>query len=96
MKSIKEIGFYKQIVRYLNTICSDSGECLAFGCEQKETKKVFADFIDLRHLKSVKKVGHPSANGFVLNLQYEAMNYKANALFDKKTSDKLFLNILQG
>ncbi len=99
LNSIKSTVFDKQTIMYLNSVCSDSGECLAYGREQSVIKKVFSDFIDFRHLKKVKKVGQPSANGFVLNLQYETMNYKANALLKsslRKSSDNLFFEYLAG
>jgi hypothetical protein len=99
LKNIKSIVFDKRIVKYLNTICSDSGECLAFGRESFEIRNIFDDFIDFRHLKKVHKIGQPSSNGFVLNLHYESMNYKANALLKsskKKTSDNLFYEYLAG
>ena len=99
LKNIKSIVFDKRRVKYLNTICSDSGECLAFGRESAEIRKVFTDFIDFRHLKKTKRVGQPSSNGFVLNLYYETMNYKANALLKSSRgtlSDNLFYEYLVG
>jgi hypothetical protein len=99
LKNIKNVVFDKRIVKYLNTLCSDSGECLAFGRESFEIRNIFDDFIDFRHLKKVQKIGQPSSNGFVLNLHYETMNYKANALLKsskKTTSDNLFYEYLAG
>lgn len=99
LKNIKSIVFDKRSVKYLNTVCSDSGECLAFGRESAEIRHLFNDFIDFRHLKNVEKVGQPSANGFVLNLHYETMNYKANALLKSSQgtmSDNLFYEYLVG
>ncbi len=99
LKDIKSIVFDKRRVKYLNTICSDSGECLAFGRESAEIRQVFTDFIDFRHLKKTKRVGELSSNGFVLNLHYETMNYKANALLKSShgtMSDNLFYEYLAG
>jgi hypothetical protein len=99
LKNIKNIVFDKRTVKYLNTMCSDSGECLAFGRERFEIKKVFDDFIDFRHLKIVHEIGQVSSSGFVLNLQYETMKYNANALLKssrKTTSDNLFYEYLAG
>ena len=99
LKNIKNVVFDKKTVKYLNTICSDSGECLAFGRESFEIRKVFDHFIDFRHLKKVQKIGQSSSNGFVLNLHYETMEYKANALLKsskRATSDNLFYEYLAG
>ena len=100
-KELKNIGkvFDKQVVNYLNTVCTDSGECLAFGRENANIKKIFSDFVDFRHLKKVSNAGSPSANGFVLNLHYESMNYKSNALLkssQNKRSDNLYYEYLVG
>ena len=99
LKSMKQTMFAKQVNNYLTTVCSDSGECLAFGRENVEIKKMFSDFIDFRHLKSLNKTGSPSSNGFVLNLHYEVNNYKANALLKSSNnafSDNLYYEYLVG
>ncbi len=98
LKNIKEV-FDKQIVNYLNTICTDSGECLAFGRENANIKKLFSGFIDFRHLMKATNTGSVSANGFVMNLHYESLNYKSNALLkssQKKRSDNLYYEYLVG
>jgi hypothetical protein len=62
-------------------------------------KKLFNDFVDFRHLTHVTKAGSESVNGFVLNLHYETMNYKAHALLKsskKKRSDNLYYEYLVG
>jgi hypothetical protein len=99
LNRIKETVFDKQFVNYLKTICTDSGECLAFGLESSNIKKIFSDFTDFSHLSKVVNAGSESANGFVLNLHYESMNYKANALLKssrKKKSDNLYYEYLVG
>ena len=99
LKNMKETVFDKQVVNYLNTICTDSGECLVFGRENGIIKKIFSDFIDFRYLSKVLNTGSESANGFVLNLHYESMNYKANALLkssQNKNSDNLYYEYLVG
>ena len=81
------------------TICRDSVQCLAFGRENDKIKKMFSDFVDFRHLTHVTKAGSESVNGFVLNLHYETMNYKANALLkssNQKRSDNLYYEYLVG
>jgi hypothetical protein len=104
--STKKQGFNnpsvkKQIdqVSYLNTICSDSGECLVFGRENQGIKGLFDGFADFKYLTDVRKVGERSSNGFVLNLQYERMNYKVNTLLKSaraKYSDNLYYEYLVG
>ena len=99
LKNIKETVFDKQVVNYLNTVCTDSGECLAFGRENDNIKKTFSDFSDFQHLSKVSKAGSVSVNGFVLNLHYESLNYKSNALLkssQKKSSDNLYYEYLVG
>ena len=99
LKNMKDKVFDKQIVNYLNTICTDSGECLAFGRENVNIRKIFSDFIDFKYLSKVLNVGKESGNGFVLNLYYESMNYKANALLKSsknKNSDNLYYEYLVG
>ena len=99
LKNIKENVFDKQLVNYLNTICADSGECLAFGRENANIKKIFSGFVDFRHLSKVTNTGSKSANGFVLNLHYESMNYKSNALLkssQQNDSDNLYYEYLVG
>lgn len=98
LKNMEKV-FDKQIVNYLNTICTDSGECLAFGRENANIRRLFSDFIDFNYLSKVLNVGKESGNGFVLNLYYESMNYKANALLKSsknKNSDNLYYEYLVG
>ena len=42
-----------KIVDYLNSVCTHSGECLAFGREHVKIKKLFNDFVDFLHLTHV-------------------------------------------
>jgi hypothetical protein len=67
-------------VNYLKQVCTDTGQCIAFGTEQLKLKKVFDNFIHFRYLVNVKHIGQPSANGFVLNLQYTNQGYTTNAV----------------
>lgn len=86
-------------IAYLNSVCTNSGECLIFGQENMVIKNLFNRFSDFRYLTNVKKVGEKSHNGFVLNLQYERLNYKVNALLKSsksKRSDNLYYEYLVG
>ena len=89
----------KKNIHYLNSICTNSGECLIFGLESNRIKDLFNGFSDFTYLTGVKKVGEKSSNGFVLNLQYERMDYKVNALLKsskRKRSDNLYYEYLVG
>jgi hypothetical protein len=88
-----------RIISVLNSICTDSGECLIIGRENNLIKRMFNGFSDFDNLTNVKRVGEASSNGFVLNLQYEKMNYKVNALLkssQKSSSDNLYYEYLVG
>ena len=83
----------------MNSICTHSGDCLALGRENVKIKKLFSNFVDFRNLTHVTNAGSASFNGFVLNLHYETMNYKANALLKsskRKNSDNLYYEYLVG
>ena len=72
-------------LRFLNTICSDSNVCIAFGKECKKIRFFFDDF-DFNLLSKPPKVVGSSSNGTVQLLTYEKDKYLANAIF--KTSNK--------
>jgi len=72
-------------LRFLNTICSDSNVCIAFGKECKKIRNFFDDF-DFNLLSKPPKVVGSSSNGTVQLLTYEKDKYLANAIF--KTSNK--------
>lgn len=86
-------------IEHLNSICTDSGECLIIGRENDYIKRLFSGFSDFKNLTSVVRVGEASLNGFVLNLQYEKMKYKVNALLKSSKSaysDNLYYEYLAG
>lgn len=86
-------------IEILNTICTDSGECLIIGRENQFIKKLFSGFSNFEYLTDIERVGEPSVNGFVLNLQYEKMNYKVNTLLKSaknEYSDNLYYEYLVG
>ena len=70
---------------YLKTICSEAGVCIAFGIEALKIKEYFRNFsFDL--VDKIKKIGAPSANGFVNELQYSKRGYNAYAVLKSSTS----------
>jgi len=70
---------------YLKTICSEAGLCFAFGIESVKIKDFFRNFsFDL--VDQVKRIGTPSANGFVNELRYTKRGYNAYAVLKSTTS----------
>ena len=86
--------------RFLNTVCSDSGVCIAFGKETEAIRKHFAGFTAFAYLDgAVQRIGKPSANGFVNMLTYSRDGYLSNAILKsstKSTSDNLYYEYLVG
>jgi len=72
-------------LNFLNTICTDSNVCIAFGKETKVIREFFNDF-DLKMIAEEPTViGKPSSNGSVELLTFKRDGYVANAIF--KTSN---------
>jgi hypothetical protein len=70
---------------YLKAICSEAGVCISFGIEALKIKEFFRNFaFDL--VDKIKKIGAPSANGFVNELQYTKRGYNAYAVLKSTTS----------
>ena len=84
---------------FLNTICSDSNVCIAFGKETKTIRKFFNDF-DLNLIsKEPKMIGVDSTNGTVQLLTFERDGYVANAIFktsNRESADNLAYEALVG
>ena len=79
-------------LRFLNTICTDSNVCIAFGKEIKVIREFFNDF-DFRLMSLEPRiVGAKSENGTVKLLTFEKDGYVANAIF--KTSNKKYADNL--
>jgi hypothetical protein len=84
---------------FLNSICSDSGVCIAFGQNTNMIKHHFNDFTDFTYLRNIKRIGMPSANGFINEFKYEREGYVAHAILKsaiKQRSDNLFYEYLVG
>jgi hypothetical protein len=85
--------------RFLNSICSDSGVCMTFGQNTNMIKHHFNDFTDFTYLRNIKRIGMPSANGFINEFKYEREGYVAHAILKsaiKQRSDNLFYEYLVG
>lgn len=91
---------YKIKSRFLQSICSDSGLCLAFGKKSKEIKTFFNDFVEFDNARSpLKRMGNPSENGFVNEVTYKREKYNAHTIIKssaKNNSDNLFYEYLCG
>ena len=85
--------------KFLNAICSDSGVCITFGNEIKRIKDHFNGFNKFDYVTKIKRIGKPSANGFVNEITYENAGYKAHAILKSSTqekSDNLYYEYLVG
>jgi len=71
----------KRRARFLNSICSDSGVCIAFGTDSAKILDFFNGFKALTNVSQpVKRIGVASANGFVDEIAYSKFGYSANAV----------------
>jgi len=91
-KFINKTGSKRKAV-FLNTICPDSGVCIAFGKERNKILDFFNGFTTFEYLKGVKAIGSDSVNGFVKELEYEHGGYKAYAIL-KSSRNKIADNLI--
>lgn len=86
--------------RFLQSICSDSGVCLAFGKNTNDIKDFFNNFTDFKYANdTIKRLGVPSVNGFVNEVTYVREKYTAHSIIKssaKSTADNLFYEYLCG
>jgi hypothetical protein len=79
--------------KFLNTICTDAGVCIAFGTAEAQIKKFFNGFVDNTYTVGVpKRIGDASANGMIREITYEREGYKAYAVAKtaiKQTADNI-------
>lgn len=91
---------YKRKAVYLNTICSNSGFCLALGKEEKNISEFFNNFITFEYaISPVKTIGSVSVNGFIKEIVYQRAKYKSYAILKSQRntySDALFYEYLSG
>ena len=90
----------KRRARFLNTICSDAGVCIAFGKESDKINKHFGGFLESKYMKPpIKRIGKVSANGFVNEIAYENQGYTANAILKSSantSADNLLFEYIVG
>jgi hypothetical protein len=74
--------------KFLQSVCSDAGVCIAFGTNASAIRKHFDDFNNFNLLsKPAKLIGVVSKNGFVKELTYENRGYTANAVLKSSVHD---------
>ena len=72
---------HRRKAMFLRAVCLDSGVCLAFGNYNNEIKKHFGGFANFEYATApIKRIGSPSANGFINEIQYDHRGYKAYAV----------------
>jgi len=83
-----------------NLICSDDKVCLAFGEASDKVKDFFDGFTRFNFTKeAIKRIGEPSANGFVFELENETRGYKAYSVLksaQEPSSDNLMYEYIVG
>ena len=90
---------YTRKARFLNSVCSNSGLCIAFGIYSDEIKKFFNGFASFDYVESVKPIGIASSNGFVYSIKYKHRGYIANAILKssaKSSGDNLMYEYIVG
>jgi hypothetical protein len=75
-----------EIRNNLQVVCSDSGECLAFGHEQENINKLFRHFVDFANVKSATALPSESSNGFIIKLRFQSHSYTVNAILKSTLS----------
>ena len=71
---------HKITANFLRNICSDSGVCIAFGTESDKIKKFFNHFTKFDYAIRRRRIGIPSNNGFIYEIEYRHQNYVAHAI----------------
>jgi len=80
-KFIRNQNIAQQKSRFLNSICSDSGVCIAFGGRSaKIIKHFFKDFTGFDYVDSMNPIGEKSDNGFLYSIKYAKESYVAHAV----------------
>jgi len=86
--------------KFLQTICSDSGVCIALGRNSGEITEFFKGFVDFTYANSpIQSIGKSSVNGFIKELEYERQGYKSHAILksaQRMGSDNLVYEYLVG
>jgi hypothetical protein len=77
---------HKRIARFLSSVCSDSGVCIAFGKEINKIKEFFGNF-NLSYVKDpIQRIEASSANGFINEIKFTHQEYSSYAVLKSSTS----------
>jgi len=86
--------------KVIKTLCSNSGQCIAFGRKIAEINHFFKGFTGFHYVTGpVKPLGQPSKNGFVKEIAFERNGYKSYAILKsskKPNADNLVYEYLVG
>jgi hypothetical protein len=78
----------------LQTLCSDSSICIAFGKNADKISQFFNNFKKFDYVKlPIRRIGVPSVNGFIHEIEYSRFNYNAYSILKSSasvTADNLF------
>lgn len=90
-----------KLAKMLNMVCKNPDNCLAVGHYGDIIKLFFDDFQNFSYVKTnqIKRIGNPSANGFVLEIPFKKDRYKAYTVLKcsaKAHSDNLFYEYYVG
>ena len=78
-QTVKQPAKFAQL---LGRLCNgDSGSCLTFGKYVNPTKKFFDNFTKFKYtFPMIRRIGTPSANGFVYEITYEHYGLRAHTI----------------
>ena len=86
--------------KVIKIICSNSGQCIAFGRKIAEINHFFKGFIGFDYVVGpVKALGQPSENGFVKEIAFDRNGYKSYAILKSSrtpNADNLVYEYLVG
>lgn len=92
--------FIGQSEKVVKTLCSNSGQCLAFGRKIAEINHFFKGFTGFEYVQgAVKALGQPSENGFVKEIVFDHNGYKSFAILKSSrtpNADNLVYEYLVG
>jgi hypothetical protein len=92
----------KQKYNIIKKICPNSVQCITFGTQSNEIRKLFDEFkipSKLINESEIKQIGESSNNGIIYRLKYQLKDYYANTIVKNANSydaDNLFYEAIVG
>ena len=84
----------------LKKVCNADtrGSCLDFGAYREQIKTFFNDYLLSPYANSIRRIGQPSSNGFILQVSYEREGYRAYSVIkcNKPQRDNLLYEYFVG